>query len=208
MSGWSKATLTQNDLVGPGLHRLTLEVPARGGFGVSRAGTVPPRARCRADSTRASRSPPRLALRVRVPAPRQSTEWRASWPRCRSGAEVRWAWSRGPAFPSTRAKAHEPAGHRHRHRLRAAALGAADDRREPTRTSDEVHGAYGVLTPAHLAFGLELEAWERARHSHHAHRHHAGAWLDRRGGPGAGAAPTDCRWSRARSPFSADRTRW
>ena len=28
MPGWSKATLTQNDVVGPGLHRLSLEVPA------------------------------------------------------------------------------------------------------------------------------------------------------------------------------------
>ena len=27
MPGWSKATLTQNEVAGPGLHRLTLEVP-------------------------------------------------------------------------------------------------------------------------------------------------------------------------------------
>jgi anaerobic sulfite reductase subunit B len=159
MSGWSKATLTQNDVAGPGLHRLTLEVPA---------------------AVSADFHAPGQYHRVRAPSGEEATFAIASAPGApvfeyliresdgvageltalSPGAIVKVGHPEGPGFPVER-------GHLHDLLLIGTGTGFAPLRsvvltimKQRSRFR-EVHGAYGVLTPAHLALGPELAGWKR-----------------------------------------------
>jgi len=160
MSGWSQATLTQNDVVGPGLHRLTLEVPHAV---ASRFHTPGQYHRVRVpsglDASFAIASPPGAAVFEYLL--RESSGVAGALVALSPGAHVEVTAPMGPGFPVPRAKGKNllligtgtgfaP--------LRSVLLAIAASRGD----FGEVHGAYGVLTPAHLAFGPELPAWERA----------------------------------------------
>lgn len=160
MSGWSTATLIQHDVVGPGLHRLVLDVAPR----VARSFHAPGQYH-----------------RVRVPTGEDATFAIASAPgegafeylvREAEGAAGRWAAlpvgttvevtvPDGPGFPLELARGRNlllvgtgtgfaP--------LRSVIRTLVQDR----GSYGEVHGAYGVLTPAHLAYGGELKSWRDA----------------------------------------------
>lgn len=160
MSGWSRATLTQNDVVGPGLHRLTLEVPLTVAAGFHTAGQYHRvRAPSGLDASFAIASPPGAAAFEYLL--RQSSGVAGELVALSPGAQVEVSVAMGPGFPVPRAKGKNllvigtgtgfaP--------LRSVLLAIAANRSD----FGEVHGAYGVLTPAHLAFGPELAAWERA----------------------------------------------
>lgn len=157
MSGWSKATLIQNDLAGPGLHRLTLEVSDAVASGFHVPGQYHRvRVASGEDAAFAIASPPggpRFEYLIR------STDGVAGdFTSLPVGAEVKVGMVEGPGFPIERAKAHDlliigtgtgfsP--------LRSVVLTILKHRAQYKR----VHGAYGVLTPAHLAFGLEVNEW-------------------------------------------------
>lgn len=157
MPGWSRATLTQNDVVGPGLHRLSLEVPA---------------------AVSSKFHAPGQYHRVRAPSGEDAPFAIASLPGAHPfeyllrdndgvagelcalpvGASVKVGLPAGPGFPLQRAHGRTllligtgtgfaP--------LRSVLLSVASHRRQ----FGEVRGAYGVLTPAHLAFGPELPGW-------------------------------------------------
>ena len=160
MSGWSQATLSQNEVAGPGLHRLTLEVQVAVSSGFHTAGQYH-RVRLPSgqDASFAIASPPgaaRFEYLVRASAG-VAGELTALAP----GAQVEVSVPMGPGFPVPRARGKNllvigtgtgfaP--------LRSVLLAIAAER----AAFGEVHGAYGVLTPAHLAFGRELADWERA----------------------------------------------
>ncbi len=161
MSGWSKATLTQNDVVGPGLNRLTLEVPAAVASGFHAPGQY---------------------HRVRAPSGEEATFAIASAPGSNRfeylirenegvagelaalapGEEIRVGMPDGPGFPIERARSHPLL-------LIGTGTGFAPLRSvirallKHRTVYGEVHGAYGVLTPAHLAFAPEMPEWESAR---------------------------------------------
>ncbi len=160
MSGWSKATLTQNDVVGPGLNRLTLEVPAAVASGFHAPGQYHRvRAPSGEDATFAIASAPgsdRFEYLIRENEG-VAGELAALTP----GDVIRVGMPDGPGFPVERARAHPLL-------LIGTGTGFAP-LRSVIRTLmkhravyGEVHGAYGVLTPAHLAFVPELPEWERA----------------------------------------------
>lgn len=159
MSGWSRATLIQNDLAGPGLHRMTLEVPV----GVASGFHVPGQYH-----------------RVRAPSGEDATFAIASAPGARhfeyfirendgvageltalpTGASLKVGMPEGPGFPLQHAHGRTllligtgtgfaP--------LRSVILSILQHRNQ----FGEVHGAWGVLTPAHLAFASELEVWKQ-----------------------------------------------
>ena len=160
MPGWSKATLTQNDVVGPGLHRLALEVSPAVSSGFHAPGQYH-RVRMASgeDATFAIASPPgapRFEYLVR-----DSDGVAGELCALPAGSMVKVGKPEGPGFPVERARAHDliligtgtgfaP--------LRSVLLTLMRSRSHYR----EVHGAYGVLTPAHLAFGHELDEWERA----------------------------------------------
>jgi NAD(P)H-flavin reductase len=160
MPGWSRATLKQNDVVGPGLHRLALDVPTAVSKGFHAPGQY---------------------HRVRVPNGEDATFAIASLPGANRfeylvresegaageltglavGASVKVGMPDGPGFPLEKARVHDllligtgtgfaP--------LRSVVLTILSKRKQYR----QVHGAYGVLTPAHLAFGQELAAWAAA----------------------------------------------
>ena len=158
-SGWSKATLTQNDLAGPGLHRLTLEVPAAVASGFHVPGQYHRvRVASGEDAPFAFASPPgepRFEYLIR-----ESEGVAGELTALPVGSELRVGMPEGPGFPVERARAHDlilvgtgtgfaP--------LRSVILTILKHRPQ----YHEVHGAYGVLTPAHLAFGAELADWKR-----------------------------------------------
>jgi NAD(P)H-flavin reductase len=160
MSGWSTATLTQHDVVGPGLHRLVLDV---------------------APKVALSFHAPGQYHRVRVPTGEEATFAIASAPgeqafeylvRESEGAAGRWAalgvgqrlevtLPDGPGFPLEQARGRNLL-------LIGTGTGFAPLRsvirtlvRERSAYG-QVQGAYGALTPAHLAFGPELRSWGEA----------------------------------------------
>lgn len=160
MSGWSKAKLIQNDVVGPGLNRLTLEVPAALASGFHAPGQYHRvQAPSGEDATFAIASAPgseRFEYLIRE-NDGVAGELAALVP----GDIIRVGMPDGPGFPWERARAHPllligtgtgfaP--------LRSVILTVMKHR----KTYGEVHGAYGVLTPAHLAFGPEMPGWEHA----------------------------------------------
>lgn len=160
MPGWSRATLTQNDVVGPGLHRLSLEVPA----GVS-----------------AGFHAPGQYHRVRVPsgddapfsfasAPgsnpfeyfiRESDGVAGELTALAPGATLTVGQPEGPGFPVEKARAHDLL-------LIGTGTGFAPLRSvlltilRARKQYRQVHGLWGVLTPAHLAFGAELPGLAQA----------------------------------------------
>ena len=160
MSGWSKATLTQNDLVGPGLHRLSLEVPASVSSGFHAPGQYH---RIRVPS--GQDAPFAIASRPGA-APfeyliRESEGVAGELTALATGSVVKVGAVSGPGFPLARAHGKSllligtgtgfaP--------LRSVVLTLLEHRAQYA----EVHGAYGVLTPAHLAFGPELDGWAKA----------------------------------------------
>lgn len=160
MSGWSQATLTQNEVVGPGLHRLTLDVASK----VARSFHAPGQYH-----------------RVRVPGGDDATFAIASAPgsvafeyliRVVDGVAGRWAslpvgatvdvsLPDGPGFPLEQARGKNLL-------LIGTGTGFAPLRSVirtlvPERADyGRVLGAYGVLTPAHLAYRHELASWAEA----------------------------------------------
>lgn len=160
MSGWSQATLTQNDVVGPGLHRLTLEVPLAVSSGFHTPGQYHRvRVPSGLDASFAIASAPGAAAFEYLL--RESNGVAGELVALGGGAHVEVSVPMGPGFPLPRAKGKNllligtgtgfaP--------LRSVLLAIAAKRSD----YGEVHGAYGVLTPAHLAFGPELAAWGRA----------------------------------------------
>lgn len=160
MSGWSTATLIQHDVVGPGLHRLVLDVAPK----VARSFHAPGQYH-----------------RVRVPTGEDATFALASAPgeaafeylvRESEGAAGRWAaltvgmtvdvtLPDGPGFPLEQARG--------RNLLLVGTGTGFAPLRSVIRTLvqdrgawGQVNGAYGVLTPAHLAYRAELKAWREA----------------------------------------------
>lgn len=160
MPGWSRATLTQNDVVGPGLHRLSLEVPA----GVSSGFHAPGQYH-----------------RVRVPSGQDAPFSFASAPGTNPfeyfiresegvageltalavGATVKVGHPEGAGFPVEKARAHDLV-------LIGTGTGFAPLRSvlltilKARKQYRQVHGLWGVLTPAHLAFGAELPGFAQA----------------------------------------------
>lgn len=160
MPGWSSATLIQNDVVGPGLHRLSLDVAPR----VARSFHAPGqyhrvRVPSGEDATFAIASPPgagRFEYLLRV-----SEGVAGDFTSLPVGALVEVGLPDGPGFPLDRARGRNllvigtgtgfaP--------LRSVLLTLGQER----QAFGLVHGAYGVLTPAHLAFGAELSGWAEA----------------------------------------------
>ncbi|MDP1827276.1 MAG: NAD-binding oxidoreductase [Archangium sp.] len=146
--------------MGPGLHRLSLEVPAAVSSGFHAPGQY---------------------HRVRVPSGDDAPFSFASAPGTNPfeyfiresdgvageltalpvGETVRVGHPEGPGFPVEKARAHDllvigtgtgfaP--------LRSVLLTILQKRRQYR----QVHGLWGVLTPAHLAFGAELPGFEKA----------------------------------------------
>ena len=160
MPGWSRATIKQNDVVGPGLHRLVLEVSSAVSKGFHAPGQY---------------------HRVRVPSGDDATFAIASLPGAGPfeylvrasegvagqltalgpGASVEVGPPDGPGFPVEK-------GHAHDLLLIGTGTGFAPLRSvvltllQQRTLYGQVHGAYGVLTPAHLAYGPELAGWARA----------------------------------------------
>ncbi|MDP3152679.1 MAG: NAD-binding oxidoreductase [Archangium sp.] len=160
MSGWSKATLTQNDVVGPGLNRLTLEVPAAVASGFHVPGQYHRvRAPSGEDGTFAIASAPgsdRFEYLIR-----ENEGVAGELAALAPGEVIRVGMPDGPGFPYERARAHPLL-------LIGTGTGFAPLRSvirtlmQHRAVYGEVHGAYGVLTPAHLAFGPEMADWESA----------------------------------------------
>ncbi len=159
MPGWSKATLTQNEVVGPALHRLALEVSPAVLSGFHAPGQYHRvRAQSGEDATFAIASAPG--------APRFEYLLRdndgVAGELCALpvGTTVKVGMPEGPGFPLERARAHDLI-------LIGTGTGFAPLRSviltilKARSHYREVHGAYGVLTPRHLAFKDELEEWER-----------------------------------------------
>jgi NAD(P)H-flavin reductase len=158
MPGWSKATLTQNDLAGPGLHRLTLEVPAAVASGFHAPGQYHRvRVASGEDATFAIASAPGAARFEYLI--RSSDGVAGELTSLPVGSHVRVGVPEGPGFPVERARAHDllligtgtgfsP--------LRSVVLTILKHRAQ----YKAVHGAYGVLTPAHLALGAEVAEWK------------------------------------------------
>lgn len=160
MSGWSTATLTQNDVVGPGLHRLKLDVASK----VARSFHAPGqyhrvRVPSGDDATFAIASPPgneAFEYLIRV-----FDGVAGEWTSLPVGAEVQVSLPDGPGFPLGEARGKNllligvgtgfaP--------LRSVIHTVMRDRSAWGRVS----GAYGVLTPAHLAYRHELADWAAA----------------------------------------------
>lgn len=159
MSGWSQATLSKNEVVGPGLHRLMLEVALAVSSGFHTAGQYHRvRVPSGQDASFAIASPPgALPFEYLL---RQSTGVAGELTSLSPGAQVEVSVPMGPGFPVPRARGKNllvigtgtgfaP--------LRSVLLAIAAQRAD----FGEVHGAYGVLTPEHLAFGPELASWQR-----------------------------------------------
>ena len=160
MPGWSKATLTQNDVVGPGLHRLALEVPPALSSGFHVPGQYHRvRTASGEDATFAIASPPGAPVFEYLV--RDNDGPAGELCALPVGSHVRVGMPDGPGFPVERARAHDliligtGTGFAPLRSVLLTILKARGHYRG-------VHGAYGVLTPAHLAFRDELEAWERA----------------------------------------------
>ncbi|HEY1086056.1 MAG TPA: NAD-binding oxidoreductase [Archangium sp.] len=160
MSGWSTATLTQNDVVGPGLHRLKLDVASK----VAHSFHVPGqyhrvRVPSGDDATFAIASPPgdtTFEYLIRV-----FDGVAGEWTSLPVGAEVQVSLPDGPGFPLEEARGKNLL-------LIGVGTGFAPLRsvihtvlRERSAWG-RVSGAYGVMTPAHLAYGPELEPWAKA----------------------------------------------
>ena len=160
MPGWSSATLIQNDVVGPGLHRLTLDVAPQ----VARSFHAPGqyhrvRLPSGEDATFAIASPPGAArFEYLLRASEGVAGGVTSLP---VGSLVDVSLPDGPGFPLDQARGRNlvlvgtgtgfaP--------LRSVLLTVMKER----SSFGQVHGAYGVLTPAHLAFGAELAGWASA----------------------------------------------
>lgn len=158
MSGWSKATLTQNELAGPGLHRLTLEVTAAVASGFHVPGQYHRvRVASGEDATFAIASPPgapRFEYLIR-----SSDGVAGELTSLAVGSAVKVGMPEGPGFPIERARAHDLL-------LIGTGTGFAPLRSvvhtilKHRAQYRQVHGAYGVLTPAHLAFGAEVNEWK------------------------------------------------
>lgn len=160
MSGWNKATLAQNNLVGPGLHRLSLEVPASVSSGFHAPGQYHHvRVPSGEDAAFAIASAPgTVPFEYLI---RESDGVAGQLTALAKGSVVKVGAVSGPGFPLERA-------HGKNLLLIGTGTGFAPLRsvlltilRHRARYA-EVHGAYGALTPAHLAFGPELEGWGKA----------------------------------------------
>ncbi len=159
MSGWTKATLIQNDVAGPGLHRMTLEVPVGVSSGFHAPGQYHRvRAPSGEDATFAIASVP--GGRHFEYLIRESDGVAGEITALQAGASLKVGMPEGPGFPLHHAHGRTllligtgtgfaP--------LRSVILSILQHRKQ----FGEVHGAWGVLTPAHLAYGKELEAWKK-----------------------------------------------
>lgn len=160
MSGWSTATITQHDVAGPGLHRLVLDVAPR----VARSFHAPGqyhrvRVPTGEDATFAIASAPGdAAFEYLI---RESEGAAGRWASLAVGSTVEVTLPDGPGFPLEQARG--------RNLLLVGTGTGFAPLRSVIRTLVQdrgaygtVHGAYGVLTPAHLAYGPELSAWREA----------------------------------------------
>lgn len=159
MTAWHLATLIDNRPVGPGLHRIALDVP----LAVRQHYHTPGqyhrvRIPNHEDAHFALASPPQhphFEYLIRV-----SEGVAGAWAAMPVGASVEVSLAEGPGFPLHRARKKNLL-------LVGTGTGFAplhavvETLRTQRADFGRVFGAYGVWSPAQLAFGYELPAWAR-----------------------------------------------
>lgn len=162
MLSWRKARLIQNEVVGPDLHRLALEVPSPVAAAFHTPGQYH---RLRIDeeaeaffAIASAPSASNFEYLVRATGG-VASQWTSLSP----GAMVEVRLPEGPGFPLERVREGK-----HNLLLIGTGTGFAPLRsvlhtiRQQRSQFGQVHGVYGVLTPAHLAFAPELAEWAAA----------------------------------------------
>ncbi len=157
MQGWHTATLTRNQVVGPQLHRLSLEVSA---FVAKSFHTPGQYQRVRLSggedaffAMASSPGTPHFEYLIRA-----HEGVARAWSALAVGATVEVSAVDGPGFPLERARGQNLL-------LIGTGTGFAPLRSvissiRPRRAEfGRIEGAYGAMTPEHLAFGNELAQW-------------------------------------------------
>lgn len=158
MSGWHRATISETEVAGPSLQRLRLTVPATVATAFHTPGQFVRVKVGELDAPFAIASAPgggHFDFLVRT-----NGDVAKLWSALPAGSEVQVGLPEGPGFPLERAKGHPlllvgtgtgwaP--------LRSVLLAVLRRRGEFGR----VEGLYGALTPEHVVFEDEFEAWKR-----------------------------------------------
>lgn len=160
MPGWSRATLTHNDVVAPGLHRITLDVSTEVARGFQAPGQYHRvRVANGKDSVFAIASPPGQARFEYLVRANQGVA--GALTRLAVGAEVEVSHPDGPGFPLEQAKGRTLL-------VIGTGTGYAPLRsvlhhvRERRAEFGRVHGLYGAHEPAQLAWHEEFSALSEA----------------------------------------------
>lgn len=157
MQGWNWAKLTVNEAVGPDLHRLTLEVPTHVALGFHSPGQYHRVRMANGDEAifAIASAPGRGQFEYLI---RTNEGVAKQWAALPVGTEVEVTMPEGAGFPLDKAMGRNLL-------LVGTGTGFAPLRsvvntiRSRRAHFGRIQGAYGVLSPAHLAYGPELSQW-------------------------------------------------